>query len=190
MKSKANIFWCTGLSGSGKSTLADHVKSELEKSGFKTLIIDGDVVRAKYNIQLGFNRKDIEKNNLNVLKLCEIERYNHDVIIVPIISPINEVRLIIRKLLGPSYHLVYVSSDIDTLTSRDTKGLYKKAIDGTINDLIGFSKKNPYDIPKDYDLIINTGKDSDIKQSKQEFTEFVFSKVLKPLFSNEQDNIH
>ena len=174
MKNKAHIFWCTGMSGSGKSTLAEYVKVELERVGFTVLILDGDVVREKYDVQLGFDRKDVEENNLYVVKLCENERYNYDAIIVPIISPINTVRATIRRLLSPSYHLVYICSDVDTLKKRDTKGLYKKADDGEITDLIGCSKSNPYDIPKDYDFMIHTGKQSDIAQSKQVFSKFVF----------------
>jgi len=180
MKSKAHIFWCTGMSGSGKSTLAEHAKVKLERLGFTVLILDGDVVREKYNVQLGFDRKDVEKNNLYVVKLCQKERCNYDVIIVPIISPINTVRSTIRRLLSPSYHLVYIYSDVDTLKKRDTKGLYKKAESGEITDLIGCSKSNPYDIPKDYDFMIDTGKQSDIAQSKQAFSKFVFRKVFQP----------
>ena len=68
MKSKAHIFWCTGMSGSGKSTLAEHAKVKLERLGFTVLILDGDVVREKYNVQLGFDRKDVEKNNLYIVR--------------------------------------------------------------------------------------------------------------------------
>ena len=107
---KASIFWCTGMSGVGKSTLSEYAKSELENHGYNILIIDGDVIRTQYKIQLGFDRMDVEKNNLYVVKLCKNERYNYDAIIVPIISPINTVRSTIRRLLSPSYHLVYIYS--------------------------------------------------------------------------------
>ena len=180
MKSKAHIFWCTGMSGSGKSTLAEHAKVKLERLGFTVLIIDGDVVREQYDAQLGFGREDVEKNNLYVAKLCESERYNYDVILVPIISPINSVRSTIRSLLSPCYHLVYIYTDIETLKKRDTKGLYKKADDGEITDLIGYSKSNQYDIPKDYDLMVDTEKQSNIEKSKQAFSNFVNSKVVEP----------
>ena len=64
MKSKAHIFWCTGMSGSGKSTLAEHAKVKLERLGFTVLILDGDVVRDSYKTELGFGNDDIKKNNL------------------------------------------------------------------------------------------------------------------------------
>ena len=104
----AKIFWCTGMSGSGKTTLASHAKIELEKHDFKILIIDGDIVRKKYKTQLGFNRDDVEKNNLNVVDICLNERNKYDGIIVPIISPIETVRCTVRKLLAPNFYLIYL----------------------------------------------------------------------------------
>ena len=83
---KATIFWCTGMSGVGKSTLASYASDKLKKNGLQVYILGGDVVRANYDIQLGFGQKDVEKNNLNIARLCEIERGNYDIIIVPIIK--------------------------------------------------------------------------------------------------------
>ena len=166
------------MSGSGKSTLAEYVKVELNKLEFKALIIDGDVVREKYDTQLGFEREDVEKNNLYVSKLCAKHRDNYDVIIVPIISPIEKTRAAIRGLLSPNYHLIYVYSDINTLKIRDTKGLYKRADLGELSNLIGYSDNNPYDVPVNYDLMINTCKESNIEESKQLFLDFVKSKIL------------
>ena len=153
MKNKASIFWCTGMSGVGKTTLADYAKVKLIKNGVTTLIIDGDMVREKYDNKLGFGRKDVELNNLNVAKLCKIERRNYNVIIVPIISPIDIVRKKVRSILSPDYHLIYIFAEIMTLRNRDTKGLYKKADDGELTDLIGYSDSNPYDIPEEYDFV-------------------------------------
>ena len=178
MKCSAHIFWCTGMSGSGKSTLAEYVKVELKKLEFKALILDGDAVRQKYDTQLGYERQDVEKNNLYVSKLCAKQRHNYDVIIVPIISPIEKTRAVIRELLSPNYHLIYVYSDIDTLKIRDTKGLYRRADLGQLSNLIGYSDNNPYDVPMNYDLMISTGKQSNIEESKQLFLDYVKSKIL------------
>jgi len=173
MKKKANIFWCTGMSGVGKSTLAEYAKRVLERSKFSVLILDGDVVREKYDVKLGFGRKDVEKNNLHVAKLCEDERYNYDAIIVPIISPIDIVRKAVKKILLPNYYLIYFYSDIDSLRKRDPKGLYKKADELEITDLIGYSDSNPYEIPETYDLIIDTSDHIDIDYSKKTISQFI-----------------
>jgi adenylylsulfate kinase len=174
----ATIFWCTGMSGAGKTTLASHAKKELEKHDFKVLIIDGDVVRKKYDIQLGFNRDDVEKNNLNIAEICLNERGEFDCIIVPIISPIDTVRCAVRKLLSPGFHLIYLYANITSLRTRDPKGLYKKADQGIVKDLIGYSSSNPYDAPKNFDLEIDTSTESDLPRSKDKFASFIMNKIF------------
>jgi len=167
-----SVFWCTGLSGSGKSTLANGVINKLAKYGKTSLIIDGDEVRERYPAKLGYGRIDVERNNLNVAKYCFDGIGHYDCIIVPIISPIDEIRKKIRMLF-PDFYLIYVYSDIQTLRRRDTKGLYEKADSGELKDLIGYSVSNPYDTPDDYDLIINTSNDSDKTQSINLFLDFI-----------------
>ena len=61
MKKRASIFWFTGLSGSGKSTLANYAKTELEKKELKVLVIDGDAIRSKYDVKLGFDKESVKK---------------------------------------------------------------------------------------------------------------------------------
>jgi adenylylsulfate kinase len=173
----ANIFWCTGMSGSGKSTLAEHAKVEIKKNGFSVLIVDGDTVRASYQEKLGFGADDVRKNNLNIANICKNERKNYDVIIVPIISPSNKVRISIREILLTNVYLIYVSSDVESLRQRDTKGLYKGADSGRIVDLIGYSDSNPYEIPLDADLIVDTSNNSNIRESKRILSEFILSKI-------------
>ena len=80
-------------------------------------------------------------------------------------------------MLGPYYHLVYVETDIDSLKKRDTKGLYKAADQGLINDLIGYSEINPYDKPSDADFVVNTDNVS-LSDSKQLLLGFIKSIVI------------
>jgi len=175
MKLKANIFWCTGMSGAGKSTLANHAKCELQDRGFNVLILDGDTIREKNDVHLGFGRADVEINNLNIAQLCMQERSNYDVIIVPIISPIDSVRCAVRELLSPGYYIVYISADINSLKERDPKGLYEKADNGELKDLIGYSDSNPYDMPTKYDFIIHTGKCHSVEESKELFVKYILN---------------
>ena len=164
------------MSGSGKSTLAEYIKNTYQNEGYTVRIIDGDDIRDRDVEKLGFGRKDVEVNNLRIAKLClDSKDSEFDLILVPVISPYDEVRKRTRSLLEPYYHLVYVEADIDSLKKRDTKGLYKAADQGLINDLIGYSEINPYDKPSDADFVINTNNNTLLNDSKQSLLGFVKS---------------
>ena len=164
------------MSGSGKSTLAEYIKDTYQKEGYSVRIIDGDDIRDRDVEKLGFGRKDVEVNNLRIAKLClESKDSGFDLILVPVISPYDEVRKRTRSLLEPYYHLVYVEADIDSLKKRDTKSLYKAADQGLINDLIGYSEINPYDKPSDADFVVNTNNNTLLNDSKQSLLGFVKS---------------
>ena len=164
------------MSGSGKSTLAEYIKNTYQNEGYTVRIIDGDDIRDRDVEKLGFGRKDVEVNNLRIAKLClESKDSGFDLILVPVISPYDEVRKKTRSLLEPYYHLVYVEADIDSLKKRDTKGLYKAADQGLINNLIGYSEINPYDKPSDADFVVNTDNNTLLDNSKQSLLGFVKS---------------
>jgi adenylylsulfate kinase-like enzyme len=164
------------MSGSGKSTLAEYIKNTYQNEGYTVRIIDGDDIRDRDVEKLGFGRKDVEVNNLRIAKLClESKDSEFDLILVPVISPYDEVRKRTRSLLEPYYHLVYVETDIDSLKKRDTKGLYKAADQSLINDLIGYSEINPYDKPSDADFVVNTNNNTLLNDSKQSLLGFVKS---------------
>ena len=164
------------MSGSGKSTLAEYIKDTYQKEGYSVRIIDGDDIRDKDLEKLGFGRKDVEVNNLRIAKLClESKDSGFDLIVVPVISPYDEVRKRTRSLLEPYYHLVYTEADIDSLKKRDTKSLYKATDQGLINDLIGYSEINPYDKPSDADFVVNTNNNTLLNDSKQSLLGFVKS---------------
>ena len=165
------------MSGSGKSTLAEYIRDTYQKEGYSVSIIDGDDIRDKDTEKLGFGRQDVEVNNLRIARLClESKDNGFDLILVPVISPYDEIRKITRSLLESYYHLVYVETDIDSLKKRDTKGLYKAADQGLINDLIGYSEINQYDKPSDADFVVNTDNNS-LSDSKHLLLGFIKSIV-------------
>jgi adenylylsulfate kinase-like enzyme len=161
------------MSGSGKSTLAEYIRDTYLKEGYSVRIIDGDDIRDKDAEKMGFGRQDVEVNNLRIARLClESKDNGFDLILVPVISPYDEIRKMTRSLLEPYYHLVYIETDIDSLKKRDTKGFYKAADLGLINDLIGYSEINPYDKPSDADFVVNTNNNA-LSVSKQLLLGFI-----------------
>ncbi len=156
MLNNKKVLWFTGLSGSGKTTLAYKVKDELQKKGLKVAIFDGDSIRDKITKKLGFTKEDIWENNKLIANLAAENISKFDVILVPVISPYREHRAKVREIIGDVFNEVYIRASLEECIKRDTKGLYKKAINGEINNLIGFAEISPYESPVNPDLIIDT----------------------------------
>jgi adenylylsulfate kinase len=174
MDKKFNIFWLTGMSGSGKSTLARSVKKRCIEKGHNAIIIDGDDIRDKDNKKLGFGYKDVLKNNLRIAQISlEQKKHGFSVVIVPVISPYDDVRLQVQELLYPYLHLIYIKAELEVLKYRDTKGLYLAADKGYIDDLIGYSDNNPYEEPNNPSIVIDTGRNTTLQKSTDRVIDFV-----------------
>jgi sulfate adenylyltransferase len=147
----------TGLSGSGKSTVANALMVRLlEIGGRPVTLLDGDVVRKHLSSELGFSQ---EHRDLNIQRIgfvaSEITKNGGIAICAPI-APYERVRKLNRELIEPlgGYVLVHVSTPLEVCEERDRKGLYAKARAGIIKEFTGIS--DPYEIPEDADLIIDT----------------------------------
>ena len=172
-KKIAEIIWLTGMSGSGKTTHSKYLDVFFKKYGYIVKVLDGDEVRKNDTKQLGFRYKDVQFNNHRIAALCNENRNKFDVMIVPIISPYDKIRKEVRNLLSPMFHLVFLKAGIESLRSRDTKGLYAAADRGEITDLIGYSRCNPYEVPTDAEVVVNTGIGSTVEESKQKLFGYI-----------------
>lgn len=160
MPARAVVLWFTGMSGAGKTTLASGLRDALRRDGRKVLTLDGDDVRTRLHRHLGFTPADIRLNNELIAGLCEENRADYDVILVPIISPYRDSRASARSRLEPGFHEIFVTASLDVLHDRDTKGLYGAARRSEIDNLIGVSPGSPYDPPEGAELVIDTGRET------------------------------
>jgi adenylyl-sulfate kinase len=174
----SKIIWFTGMSGSGKSYYSDCIKEILKKENLKINVIDGDVIRDKYKIPVGFKYDEICNNNKNIAKICKNEYKKYDLTIVSVISPYESIRQEIKKKFKNVLFYIYVYADIESLRKRDTKGLYKKADMGLIDDMIGYSEKSLYEEPENADLKLNTSSNIQPKQNIELLSNFIYSKIL------------
>jgi len=150
------IIQLTGLSGSGKTTLSHHVKHLLEQQNLRAEIIDGDTYRKTLCSDLGFSRED-RRENIRRLGRLAASFKDRDVVIIAAINPFEEVRNELKLTYGVK--TVWINCAIDVLINRDTKGLYKRALlpDNHPDKLYNLTGINDdYDLPLDYDLVINT----------------------------------
>jgi len=158
-KHRSVILWFTGLSGSGKSTLAHAVEENLFQKNCKTYVLDGDNVRHGLCGDLGFSDIDRKENIRRIGEVAKLMLESGVIALTAFISPFASERRIARKLVPHGEFLeIYCDSSIEICEQRDVKGMYKKARKGEIKDFTGIS--SPYEVPKNPELIVNTGTDS------------------------------
>jgi adenylylsulfate kinase len=156
---KGVVLWFTGLSGSGKSTLAHSVEEELHQMGCRTLVLDGDNVRHGLCGDLGFSDADRKENIRRVGEVARLFIESGTIVMTAFISPFRDDRARARALIGNADFIeIYCLSPVEVCEARDTKGLYKKARAGLIENFTGIS--SPYEAPEEPDLAINTASGS------------------------------
>ena len=146
------VVWFTGLSGSGKSTLAEHLERDLQARGVETEILDGDRVRAAFP-SIGYT---LEERNAHIRRMgfmAGLLEKHGVVVLASFVSPYEETRREARRHCR-RFIEVHLSTPLEECERRDVKGLYAKARRGEILNFTGIS--DPYEIPKNPDLVINT----------------------------------
>lgn len=172
---RGHAFWLTGLSGSGKSTLAVLLEKRLYDQGFKTFLLDGDVVRSGLNRDLGFTADDRTEN---IRRVAEVNRILLDaglIVINAFISPCRSDRSSVRRTLGEGeFSEIFVKAELTVCEKRDVKGMYAKARKGEIAEFTGISA--PYEEPVDPELVVATDHQT-VEQSLEILWEFVMTRV-------------
>jgi adenylyl-sulfate kinase len=146
--------WLTGLSGAGKTTIAGMLAGELRRRGHPVEVLDGDIVRENLSRGLGFSREDRDTNIRRIGFVANLLSRNGVSVVVAAISPYEAARQEVRRTHEGRLVEVYVRCPIDVLIERDTKGLYRKALDGEITNLTGIS--DPYEPPSRPEVVVST----------------------------------
>ncbi len=154
---KGFTLWFTGLPCSGKTTVADGVAKKLKGMGLKVERLDGDIVRQSLTKDLGFSKEDRDKNIERVTFVAKLLSRNGIAVLVSFVSPYREKR---RKARDETTNFVevYVKCPTEECQRRDTKGMYKKALAGEIENFTGVS--DPYEEPENPEIILETDKET------------------------------
>lgn len=153
------LIQMTGLSGAGKSTLANRVKQLLQQEGIEVSVVDGDEYRKTLCADLGFSKEDRCENIRRLGRVADSLCRKGAVAIIAAINPYQQV----REELTNRYNArtVFIQCPIPVLIERDTKGLYKRAlqaqnIPGSISNLTGIN--DTYEAPSAPDLMLDTSQ--------------------------------
>ncbi|EOI9349372.1 cytidine diphosphoramidate kinase [Campylobacter jejuni] len=168
MKNNPYIIWLTGLAGSGKTTIGQALYEKL-KLKYKNLIyLDGDELREI----LGHYAYDKQGRIDMALKRAKFAKFLNDqgmIVIVTTISMFNEIYDYNRKQLK-NYYEIYIECDMRELMQRDQKGLYTKALNKEIDNVVGVDIE--FDKPE-ADLVI----DNSCRNNLEEKVELIIKKL-------------
>jgi len=166
---KGLAIWLTGLPCSGKTTLAREIEKYLSKKKLRITLLDGNNFRKKHVKKLGFTREDRNKNIRKAAhETNRLARQGINVV-AAFISPYREMRDYARRIC-PNFIEIYVKCDVKECIKRDTRGLYKRALAGEIENFTGIS--DPYEEPTKPEIILETNKMS-IEESSRRIIYFL-----------------
>jgi adenylyl-sulfate kinase len=157
MAHKGFVIWLTGLSGAGKSTIAQGLLARLQTLNAKVELLDGDIVRTNLSQGLGFSREDRDTNIRRIGFVAELLARNGVIVIVAAISPYRTAREDVKRKIR-HFIEVHVDCPIEVLTTRDTKGLYRRALAGEIGNFTGIS--DPYEPPESPAVILRSDRET------------------------------
>lgn len=152
-------IWFTGRPCSGKTTIAEKLLTKLKEKGLQVAHLDGDIVRKGLCSDLGFSKEDRKENLRRIAHLCEIFNKEGIIVLATFVSPTNNDRELISSIISEC-KFVYVNASLEECEKRDVKGMYAKARKGEIKSFTGLHEDAPFEEPLNFELELNTEKES------------------------------
>lgn len=151
------VLWLLGPTSAGKTTLGVHTVARLRAQGTPAILLDGDEIRDWFGAGLGFGMD----SRLRVVSiLVHLANKAADAglhVVVAALTAGEDARSYVRANVR-GLTVGYVACSIKTCAQRDPKGLYRKAMNGEIDTLIGFN--SDYRPPECPDLVLDTERHS------------------------------
>jgi len=157
----ALTIWLTGLSSAGKSTIARSVCEHLRAQSHRVEWLDGDLIRQRLSLGLGYNRHDRDENIRRIGFVAELLVCNGVIVVVSAISPYRATRDEMRALL-PNFLEVYVNAPLALCEERDHKDIYRRARAGELEHVTGID--DAYEPPLSAEVECRTGQET-VEQS-------------------------
>lgn len=156
LNQKGRVYWLYGPSGSGKTTVAIELETQFHMKGKYTVVLDGDNLRSGLNQGLGFSTEDRLENIRRASELAKIIVQNGAIVICCFVCPLQSMRDLARQIIGEDFTEIYIKTSLDTLIQRDTKGFYKKALEGNMDNLTGINAE--FEESESMNLVIDTDR--------------------------------
>jgi adenylylsulfate kinase len=149
--------WLTGLSGAGKTTVATLAHVDLQRRGYRTELLDADLLRTTLTRDLGFSKEDREENIRRIGSIATLLSRHGIIVLVAAITPYRSMRDELRNEIE-RFIEVYIDAPLEDCENRDPKGLYKRVRTGEIRHFTGID--DPYEIPLKPDIHCFTSQET------------------------------
>ena len=144
MKTITKVFWLFGRSGAGKTTLAQHLRTGLTDRHLPVVYLDGDEVRSSLCSDLGFRPEARLENHRRIAEIARLLSNQGINVVVSTMAPEHQQRDLVAKILSDKLVWFYIHASLDVCIQRDHKGLYTRALAGSVKELINY----PFEVPR------------------------------------------
>jgi adenylylsulfate kinase-like enzyme len=137
------IIWLIGLSDAGKTVIGRELADILRAEGEKVLFLDGDVLRDVWRDHLDHSLQGRRRNHERISHLCKALDQDPKVhVIVAALSIFPDLQKWNRENFG-RYFEVFIDIPLEAAMARDSKGIYAKARQGLIGNIVGVDIEFP-----------------------------------------------
>lgn len=151
------VYWITGLSGAGKTTIGSRLYAVLSREKSNIIMLDGDQFRQVLS-NFDYSMAGRERLAGQCSKLCRMLSEQGIDVICCTIAMFDSCRAWNRENIS-NYYEVYLKVSIEKLIERDQKGLYSKALNNEIQEVMGINME--FEEPKCPDLVVcNDGEET------------------------------
>lgn len=158
MGAYGRVVWITGLAGTGKSTIANALYGRLKAVRPDTILLDGDSLRQVFGGKIGHSEEERRFLAMSYARLCRHLSIQGQIVVCATISLFAECQEWNRRNIT-DYLEVYVEVPMAILRERDPGGLYSRAANGSLRNVVGLDLG--YDVPANPDLVIDNGGSRD-----------------------------
>ena len=148
------VFWLYGYSAAGKTTLAKRLRDSMADRGLPVAMLDGDDFRSGLCSDLGFGAEARTENHRRVAEMAKILAGQGIITVVATMAPEYQQRDVVAKVLGSQLTWVFIDAPLQLCMSRDPKGLYARAKQGKVANLLDYPFQTPR--PDERHIVINT----------------------------------
>ena len=130
------VIWITGISGAGKTTICQSLWNTLKPKLPELAILDGDVVRNVFGNDLGYTENERVRQIKRIQSIARMMDDQGFVVLVAALYASDEL-LSWNRNNFKDYYEIYLDAPLWLVQERDPKGLYSKASNGDMDNIVG-----------------------------------------------------